>query len=135
MCGIAGIVGPGADRLQGPLRRMLVALEHRGPDEGGTWTSPTAALGVRRLAIIDPAHGHQPVVDEGTGTVVVANGEIYGHERLRAAAPRPPVPLGVRHRGRPRPAPGPRRRLPAPPARHLRPRHLGRARRSAGPGA
>lgn len=83
MCGIAGIVGPGADRCRDPLARMLDALQHRGPDEQGTWSSPSAVLGVRRLSIIDPNHGHQPVVDEEAGTVVVANGEIYGHRRIR----------------------------------------------------
>lgn len=63
---------------------MLDALVHRGPDESGTWSSPSAMLGTRRLAIVDPVGGHQPVVDHDAGVVVVANGEIYGHEHIRA---------------------------------------------------
>lgn len=87
MCGIAGIVGPGAERHQGAVARMLDALVHRGPDEAGTWVGPSATLGTRRLAIIDPVGGHQPVIDEAAGVVVVANGELYGHDRVRAAHP------------------------------------------------
>ncbi len=94
MCGIAGIVGPGAEHQGAALTRMLDALVHRGPDESGTWFGPGAALGTRRLAIIDPAGGHQPVLDPEAGVVVVANGEIYGHERIRAALPGHPYRSG-----------------------------------------
>ncbi|MCB1038268.1 MAG: asparagine synthase (glutamine-hydrolyzing) [Acidimicrobiales bacterium] len=94
MCGIAGIVGPGAEGRAGELARMLEALVHRGPDEEGTWIGPGAALGVRRLAIVDPQHGHQPVADPEAGVVVVANGEVYGHQRIRAAHPRHPYRSG-----------------------------------------
>jgi asparagine synthase (glutamine-hydrolysing) len=94
VCGIAGIVGPGAERHEAALRRMLEALVHRGPDEVGVWSGPSAALGTRRLSIIDPAGGHQPVVDEGAGVVVVANGEIYGHERIRSRFPSHPYRSG-----------------------------------------
>ncbi|QXC60291.1 asparagine synthase (glutamine-hydrolyzing) [Aquihabitans sp. G128] len=87
MCGIAGIVGPGAERQQAALDRMLAALEHRGPDEGGRWSGPSALLGIRRLSIVDPVGGHQPVVDAEAGVVVVANGEVYGHDRIRARFP------------------------------------------------
>ncbi|MEZ5182471.1 MAG: asparagine synthase (glutamine-hydrolyzing) [Acidimicrobiales bacterium] len=94
MCGIAGIVGPGAERRRAELARMLGAIVHRGPDEAGTWFGPGAALGVRRLAIVDPQHGHQPVVDPPAGVVVVANGEVYGHRRVRAAHPDHPYRSG-----------------------------------------
>jgi len=94
MCGIAGIVGPGAERHGAALDRMLDALVHRGPDEGGRWSGAGALLGIRRLSIVDPADGHQPVVDDAAGVVVVANGEIYGHERIRAAHPRHPYRSG-----------------------------------------
>lgn len=94
MCGIAGIVGPQAGSHRAAVDRMLDALVHRGPDEGGTWHSDTAVLGVRRLAIVDPAGGHQPVTDDERGVVVVANGEIYGHDRIRAAHPGHPYRSG-----------------------------------------
>jgi asparagine synthase (glutamine-hydrolysing) len=94
MCGIAGILGPGAEQHADALHRMLDGLRHRGPDESGTWAGPDALLGVRRLSIVDPEHGHQPVIDAERNVVVVANGEIYGHERIRAAHPGHPYRSG-----------------------------------------
>lgn len=94
MCGIAGIVGPGAEEQRPALERMLGAQVHRGPDEAGSWVGPGACLGIRRLAIVDPADGHQPVVDDQAGIVVVANGEIYGHERIRRRHPHHPYRSG-----------------------------------------
>jgi asparagine synthase (glutamine-hydrolysing) len=62
---------------------MMGALQHRGPDEDGILVAPSAALGMRRLSIIDLPGGHQPVFNE-TGTVaVVYNGEIYNFQQLR----------------------------------------------------
>ena len=89
MCGIAGIVGalsPG--RVDGPLRSMLDAQLHRGPDDGGLRLIPvrggTVGLGNRRLAIQDLSPlGHQPMVNEATGDVLVYNGEIYNAPALR----------------------------------------------------
>ncbi|MCU1368936.1 MAG: asparagine synthase (glutamine-hydrolyzing) [Ilumatobacteraceae bacterium] len=94
MCGIAGIVGPGAEQHRHRVDRMLAALVHRGPDEEGVWDGPGAVLGIRRLAIVDPEHGHQPVTDPPAGVVVVANGEIYGHRAVRAAIPDHPYRSG-----------------------------------------
>lgn len=94
MCGIAGIVGPGAQRHEAAVHRMLDTLVHRGPDEAGLWTAANAVVGTRRLAIVDPSGGHQPVVDDAAGVVVVANGEIYGHERIRARHPGHPYRSG-----------------------------------------
>ena len=89
MCGIAGLFrseGLDAD----PLATMVRALTHRGPDEHGLgrWGHPSGAavacgLGVQRLAITDPANGHQPASDETGRLHVVLNGEIYNHKRLR----------------------------------------------------
>ena len=89
MCGIAGLFrAPGLD--PGPLDAMVDALTHRGPDARGVgaWSTQggprvMCALGVRRLAITDPAHGHQPASDESGRVQVVLNGEIYNHRRLR----------------------------------------------------
>lgn len=80
MCGICGLVGDNDLVL---LDRMLDRLVHRGPDEEGTHHDVGMAFGVRRLRVIDPTGGHQPVRNE-TGTVwAVMNGEIYNYRELR----------------------------------------------------
>ena len=82
MCGIAGFVGrgDGAD-----LGRMTAALVHRGPDAGGSWRDPDAAvfLGHRRLSVLDPETGDQPMSSADGELVVVFNGEVYNHAELR----------------------------------------------------
>ncbi|HEX8098452.1 MAG TPA: asparagine synthase (glutamine-hydrolyzing), partial [Pyrinomonadaceae bacterium] len=88
MCGIAGIVGLGAGARVGA---MLRAIEHRGRDDEGVWTSGAAddegrrvSLGHRRLAIIDTsAAGHQPMLYANGRFVLTFNGEIYNYRELR----------------------------------------------------
>src|SRR4051794_38828904 len=63
---------------------MSAALEHRGPDSAGEWLGEPVMLAARRLAIIDLAHGDQPIATEDGAVTVVQNGEIYNHEALRA---------------------------------------------------
>lgn len=82
MCGICGFVGEGSPAVLG---RMVESLRHRGPDGDGTWTAANVGLGMRRLAIIDPRDGKQPVFSEDGDIVAVFNGEIYNHGELRAA--------------------------------------------------
>ena len=83
MCGIAGIVTPRAQPSAETVRRMVAAMSHRGPDAAHFWNAGEAALGMRRLAIVDVDGGVQPLRNE-TGTVqVVYNGEIYNHAELR----------------------------------------------------
>src|SRR5918996_596517 len=85
MCGIAGIVA--ADRLQAgdrervPLMRDVIA--HRGPDDAGLFVDDRAALGHRRLSIVDLAAGHQPLANEDESIWIVFNGEIYNHGEVR----------------------------------------------------
>ncbi|MHC4949054.1 MAG: asparagine synthase (glutamine-hydrolyzing) [Planctomycetota bacterium] len=82
MCGIAGIVssrGVGAADVE----RMTRAVTHRGPDDEGFWVGPHAALGHRRLSIIDLDGGHQPMTGPGGATHTVFNGEIYNYRELR----------------------------------------------------
>src|SRR4051812_3212212 len=62
---------------------MIDALAHRGPDDRGVRIDGPVALAARRLAIIDLAHGEQPIGNEDGSVVVVQNGEIYNHEQLR----------------------------------------------------
>jgi asparagine synthase (glutamine-hydrolysing) len=85
MCGIAGIVA--SDRLRdcerARLPRMRDVLTHRGPDEAGAWLDDRAALGHRRLSIVDLATGSQPLGNEDGTIQIVFNGEIYNHAALR----------------------------------------------------
>jgi asparagine synthase (glutamine-hydrolysing) len=80
MCGICGIIGEDDGDV---LQRMLQRLVHRGPDEAGIYRQSGAALGVRRLRVIDPEGGHQPVHNENRTVWVVMNGEIYNYRELR----------------------------------------------------
>ena len=86
MCGIAGIVA--ADRLHAGDRdrvtRMRDLLAHRGPDDAGIYVDDRAALGHRRLSIVDLAAGHQPLANEADTIWIVFNGEIYNHQSVRA---------------------------------------------------
>jgi asparagine synthase (glutamine-hydrolysing) len=85
MCGIAGIVA--SDRLRDcereRLPRMRDVLTHRGPDAAGAWLDDRAALGHRRLSIVDLATGSQPLGNEDGTIQIVYNGEIYNHADLR----------------------------------------------------
>lgn len=86
MCGVAGIVGSPTDGVVDAVECMLTAMLHRGPDQGGVWTSADrhAVLGHRRLSIIDLSEaGRQPMIDERSGTVMVYNGECYNYLQLR----------------------------------------------------
>ena len=83
MCGIAGFFGEG-DRQH--LVAMTRALSHRGPDDEGFHVDEEARvfLGFRRLAVIDPTGGRQPMWNEDDTVCVVFNGEIYNQAELRA---------------------------------------------------
>src|SRR5690349_12087816 len=85
MCGIYGMIaGPDVEPAGTILQRMAAQLVHRGPDGDGIARRGRAALGCRRLAIIDVAGGAQPITDESGDIVAVCNGEIYNHRELRA---------------------------------------------------
>lgn len=84
MCGIAGIVNSsGLDLHHDVLRQMCERLVHRGPDDEGLYIKGGAALGIRRLSVIDLAGGHQPLFNEDRTVWVVLNGEIYNFRELR----------------------------------------------------
>jgi asparagine synthase (glutamine-hydrolysing) len=85
MCGIVGQVGGiGAlNDVDAMLRRQLVLLRHRGPDDSGCVVDSDFAFGHARLAIIDPEHGQQPFVSSDGMLVVTFNGEIYNYVELR----------------------------------------------------
>ena len=85
MCGIAGLISLDGRALPGPqtLDAMCRTIVHRGPDDQGTFHTDWAAIGMRRLAIIDVAGGHQPVTSAGGCIQLVFNGEIYNFRELR----------------------------------------------------
>jgi asparagine synthase (glutamine-hydrolysing) len=88
MCGITGWVSFGHDLRaeQETVGAMTETMSCRGPDDGGTWFAEHAALGHRRLAIIDLTGGRQPMsVDTPGGAVVIVySGETYNFTELRA---------------------------------------------------
>jgi asparagine synthase (glutamine-hydrolysing) len=88
MCGIAGFVNardaPPARERAAVLERMLTVITHRGPDDEGTLVAGGAAIGMRRLSIIDLAGGHQPISNEDGTISIVFNGEIYNFKELHA---------------------------------------------------
>ncbi|MEJ1928652.1 asparagine synthase (glutamine-hydrolyzing) [Nostoc sp. NIES-2111] len=86
MCGIAGWVGvEPSPKGSEAVRAMTAALARRGPDSEGFAEWPGAALGHRRLAILDlsPA-GHQPMLDADHRVGLVFNGCVYNFLELRA---------------------------------------------------
>ena len=85
MCGIVGIVkrNPQETVDETRLKRMRDTLIHRGPDDEGLRVEGPVGLGMRRLAIVDVAGGHQPMANEEETVWIVYNGEIYNHAALR----------------------------------------------------
>lgn len=65
------------------LDRMCKIITHRGPDEQGTIVKDAAALGMRRLSIIDLKSGQQPIFDCSGNLAIVFNGEIYNFLELK----------------------------------------------------
>jgi len=82
MCGIAGGIGPSAPTLQS-LEAQLTKLDHRGPDDRGTYVNGGIALGMCRLAIVEIAAGKQPFESSDGKIKIVFNGEIYNYRELR----------------------------------------------------
>src|SRR6185436_10563458 len=83
MCGICGFVYfDGAPASEHLVREMADTMEHRGPDEGGIHLGSSAALGHRRLSIIDLSSGQQPLSNEDGSIWISFNGEIYNFADL-----------------------------------------------------
>ena len=84
MCGIVGFTGKLGNR-QATLESMMDAIAHRGPDGAGLFLDDAVPLGHRRLAVIDPEGGAQPMHSADRKLSVVYNGEIYNYLDLRDA--------------------------------------------------
>ncbi|NLT95669.1 MAG: asparagine synthase (glutamine-hydrolyzing) [Clostridia bacterium] len=87
MCGISGWVNFSRD-ISGEkkiIEKMTETLIPRGPDAKGFYLSNHALLGHRRLSVIDPANGAQPMTGEGRGKkyIIIYNGELYNTQELR----------------------------------------------------
>ena len=82
MCGIAGFINARVEADGAVLQGMLARIAHRGPDGQGVFVQGRAALGHRRLAIIDLDGGPQPMFNEDGRLAVVFNGEIYNYQAL-----------------------------------------------------
>lgn len=91
MCGITGWLDFERDLKQEgrTIEAMTETLRRRGPDDSGAWTGVHVALGHRRLAVIDPAGGAQPMLSPERSerdvplAVLAYNGEIYNYRELR----------------------------------------------------
>ena len=85
MCGIGGFVDYERDaRRGGPiLHGMKRTLTPRGPDAEGTYFDEDAALVHRRLIVIDPEGGKQPMHSPDRNTIIIYNGELYNIPELR----------------------------------------------------
>lgn len=89
MCGIAGIwseAGAAIDSgvARSTVQEMLDLLAHRGPDaEGFCVVDAIGVVGHRRLSIMDPIGGDQPIYNSDRSQAVAANGEIYNFPLLR----------------------------------------------------
>ncbi|MEK7135306.1 MAG: asparagine synthetase B, partial [Patescibacteria group bacterium] len=83
MCGITGITDKKIGKLEQTVQEMTRCIAHRGPDDEGFYVDKDVALGMRRLAIIDVAGGHQPITSKDGRYLIFFNGEIYNYKELK----------------------------------------------------
>lgn len=84
MCAITDIINHHAcAEIERLIHRMADAQAHRGPDDDGFFIDGDVAFGHRRLAVISPETGHQPIFNEEGTVVAILNGEIYNYLELR----------------------------------------------------
>lgn len=85
MCGIGGLIdyGRGARPFADVGRRMARTLTPRGPDAGGEYLDDNALLVHRRLIVVDPAGGTQPMMSPDGNIILIYNGELYNTEDIR----------------------------------------------------
>ena len=85
MCGFLGLYAPkGSQPSVETFAEALDRLKLRGPDDHGVWREDAVMLGHRRLSVVDLSPtGRQPMESHDRRFVIVFNGEIYNHARLR----------------------------------------------------
>lgn len=85
MCGIAGIINFNQEKVDPVLiKKMMEVMNHRGPDDSGTFIDANIGLGFVRLSILDlSTSGHQPMVSGDERYVIVFNGEVYNYLELK----------------------------------------------------
>ena len=84
MCGIVGFVNKDSiDSKKITIKKMMDTIIHRGPNSSGEHVDDDAAIGFRRLSIIDLEGGTQPIYNEDNSLVITFNGEIYNYQVLR----------------------------------------------------
>jgi asparagine synthase (glutamine-hydrolysing) len=86
MCGIAGIiqfVPHNRDSAMAQITNMADTMAHRGPDEQGVYVDDHAALGHKRLRIIDLSTGQQPMASQDQTLHIVFNGEVYNFQEIK----------------------------------------------------
>ena len=87
MCGIVGFVNYKKEfsNKRNVINTMLQTLSNRGPDEEGIYLKNNVALGHKRLIVIDPQGGKQPMIERFSQGefVIVYNGQIYNTKELR----------------------------------------------------
>ena len=86
MCGLFGIYSDRpVDNLLPMMKRAAGALQHRGPDQEGFYESPTGLSGLvhRRLNVMAPENGRQPLTNEDGSVLAIVNGEFYGSDAVR----------------------------------------------------
>lgn len=84
MCAISGVIN--LMRGEFVLEKMIATMLRRGPDDAGVYRRGPCALLHTRLAVIDPARGHQPMELHWAGEdyIIVYNGELYNTESIRS---------------------------------------------------
>ena len=81
MCGFSGFTNPSSDeKSEYILKKMMLPIQHRGPDAESLYINNKIALGHYRLSIIDINGGQQPCIDKVNNNYLVFNGEIYGYK-------------------------------------------------------
>lgn len=87
MCGIAGFINlkKNLTNEKAVIEKMAETLKQRGPDEHGFYISKNALLGHRRLVVVDPKGGTQPMTRtfNNKSYTIVYNGELYNTEDVR----------------------------------------------------
>jgi len=88
MCGFVGWINTGRNLMneRDTMEKMTAVLSKRGPDDAGIFMSQNALLGHRRLVVVDPEGGGQPMTRQvgGNSYTLVYNGELYNTDELRA---------------------------------------------------